>query len=91
MVAPEVFPGYRYLVVFLYMPFEVTEKLKGDRKEVADSLESNKEHQKNSENCYLELASKFGWKQVNCSFNDDPRTREEISKEVWDVVKESLR
>lgn len=78
------------LVVFLYMPFEVAEKLKGDRKEAADSLESNKEHQKNAENCYLELANMFNWQKINCSIKNNPKTREEIQKDVWDVVKDIL-
>jgi dTMP kinase len=79
------------LVVFLYMPYEASEKLKANRIEVAvDAHETNPDHLKNAENCYLELAERFSWKKVNCAVDDLPRMREDIHEDVWGVVKEVL-
>ncbi len=75
------------LIIFLYMPFEAAEKLKGDRGEVLDSHESNENHLRNAEKSYLELSEFYDWRKVLCSEDGrNARTIEDIHNEVFRVV-----
>lgn len=77
-------------VIFLYMPHELGMKLKTGRPGKADGHESNKEHLKNAEESYLQLADLFGWKRVDCSILEEIKTKERIHQEVYDFVRTFL-
>ena len=78
-------------IIFLYMPFQVTQKLKEGRKESRDAHELNEDHLRKAENAYLELANKYHWEKIVCSIDGKtPRTKEDINEEVFDLINKLL-
>lgn len=78
-------------VIFLYMPFQVTQKLKEGRKDSLDAHELSEDHLRKAENTYLELAELYDWKKIDCSRDEkNPRAIEEIHEEVFRYVEELL-
>ena len=76
------------IAIFLHMPYEFTKELKQHRKEKSDQLESDEDYLKKAENAYIELASVYKWKTIECVENDQIKTIEEIGKEVLQAVLE---
>lgn len=73
-------------VFLLYMPYKVGMKLKKSMPGKADTHESNPEHLKNAEECYLNLAGMFGWIGIDCAPDgtiNSLRTKEDIAEEVY--------
>lgn len=78
-------------VLYLNMPIEVSQKLMAKR---YNGDENKKDiHEKNIsflEKCHSSAkycAKKLGWEVVDCAFNGEPRSIEEISNEVYSKVK----
>ena len=78
-------------VLYLNMPIEVSQKLMAKR---YNGDENKKDiHEKNIsflEKCHSSAkycADKLGWEVVDCAFNGEPRSIEEISNEVYSKVK----
>jgi dTMP kinase len=81
------------VIIFLHMPYNIGMKLKEGRPGKADAHESDSEHLKNAEKCYLELAKKFNWEKVDCTMPEKMnklRTKEDISDEIYGIVKRRL-
>ena len=78
-------------VIFLYMPEEVSEELKKSREEIPDEHEKSKEHLTNAENAYLELSQLYGFKKIDCSCDGKARSKESISEDVYNVVKDIIK
>ncbi len=76
--------------VLLYMPYEYSCVLKKNRSEM-DEHESSEVHLKNAENAYLELASLYGFKIINCVKNDLIRSIDDINDELYGYVKKKLK
>ena len=76
------------IALFLHMPSEFAKQLKQSRDEVPDQLESDEDYLKKAENAYIELASVYKWKTIECVENDRIKTIEEIGKEVLQAVLE---
>jgi dTMP kinase len=82
-------------VVFLYMPYEVSQELMKNRErksefhpgaEKLDGHEGCSEHLKNAEEAYLHLAKLYGWIMINCAPDGTMtslRSPEEIHEELW--------
>lgn len=79
------------LVVFLHMPVEVSNILKRDREEKADQHEKDIEHLKKSEENYLYLTERYGFKKVKCFEGNLPRKKEDIAKDVYSIVSKYLK
>ncbi len=83
-------------VFFLNMPIEYTEELmknrknKYDGKEVKDIHERNEKHLQNSYEAACELAKEYNWNEISCIKDKKIRTREEISEEIFNGLKEIL-
>lgn len=77
------------LTIFLYMPYEYSLELKKNRTEL-DQHELSKEHLINAEKAYLELASKYNFKIINCVKNNKIRSIEEINSEIFEIVSNYL-
>lgn len=83
-------------VFFLNMPPEYALKLIEHRKnkfsgeEKKDIHERNKSHLQDSYNAACKVAKDYGWCEIKCVSNGEVRTREEISEEIFEVVKEIL-
>ena len=72
------------LVIFLDMPPAISEKLIKERKR-EDIHEKDFDYLHRCYDSYKELANKFNWVVINCSDGKEPRTIEEIHK---DIIKE---
>ena len=77
------------IAIFLHMPYEFSKKLKENRTEVPDEHEINEKYLKMAENAYVELSSVYKWETVECA-TDTLKTVDEISDEVYKIVKEKL-
>ncbi|MBR1376636.1 MAG: thymidylate kinase [Bacilli bacterium] len=75
--------------IFLHMPYKFSMEIGKRRKEGLDQHESSERHLKNAEKSYLEIADKYGFKTIECA-NEEIRTREDISVDVIDYVKQAL-
>lgn len=78
-------------VIFLYMPYKEACELKINREEKPDEVEKDELYLKRGENAYLELASIYGFEQINCVQNNKIKSIEEISKEVLKKVEDYLK
>lgn len=82
------------LVVFLYMPYQVAKELREGRGGEKDGHEGSMNHLIDAEECYLELANRFGWKRIDCA-PDGTRASlksiEQIGDEVYGIVKRALQ
>ena len=76
------------IALFLHMPSEFAKQLKQSRDEVPDQLESDEDYLKKAENAYIELASVYKWKTIECVENEQIKTIEENGKEVLQAVLE---
>lgn len=74
------------IILFLYVPLEVSSKLKRHRREAADQNEQDEEYLKIAENTYLELAKLYNFNIIECTINNEIKTKEEISKKVLKKV-----
>lgn len=73
-------------VLFLYVPYNVSNELKKERNEAADQLEENKEHLIHAENTYFELAEIYDFDIINCAPNNKMRTIKSINDELYAKV-----
>lgn len=83
--------------LFLHMPTEYASILRAGRAEKLDENERDVNHLLHAEKAYLEVAKMFDFETIECvkaqSNNvcfEDIKTPEEISHEVYDVVKRKL-
>jgi dTMP kinase len=72
--------------IFLHMSYEGASLLKKDRAEMADQNENNKEHLKQAELAYLEIAKKYHFKTIECMKDKQIKTKEEISQIIQKYV-----
>ena len=75
--------------IFLHVPYKYAFELKKNRISL-DEHEKSAEHLKNSEAAYIELASFYNWKSINCIKNNEIRTIEDINDEIMENIKEYL-
>lgn len=85
------------ICIFLHMPYEAAVILKSNRSEAPDQNEANSEHLKHAEKAYKEIANRYNFKTIECSTNmseiivrEDIKTKEDISFEVYNYVKQEL-
>ena len=83
-------------VFFLNMPVEYSLKLTQNRQNKfnknakKDIHESDVNHLKDSYNAACELAKIYNWSEIKCVEDGIIRTREDIGKEIFNIVKEIL-
>ena len=83
------------LVLFLHMPLKAATELRKGR-EFSDGNEADLEYQKHSEDTYLYLCDKCGWKYVNCINGEyhgveDIKPIETINEELIGIIDEELK
>ena len=84
------------LTIYLYVPIEYTIKLRegrnnkftGDEKQ--DIHEADTSHLKNAGISGMMAAKMLGWEVINCVKDDNMRSIEDISEEVFEKVKNNL-
>lgn len=79
------------LTIFLYLPLELTSKLKREREELPDGHEQDETYLARAEETYLSLAQKFDFKQINCSQSGNILSKEDIAEKVLALVKTKLK
>ena len=83
-------------VIFLNVPVDYSIKLMENRKnkfigeEEKDIHESDKNYLRKTYNNSLYIADKYNWKRVECVENEQLRTIEDISNEIYEIVKNIL-
>lgn len=83
-------------VIFLNVPVDYSIKLMENRKnkftgeEEKDIHESDKNYLRKTYKNSLYIADKYNWKRVECVENNKLRTIEDISDEIYEIVKKSL-
>ena len=75
--------------IFLHMPLKFSIELGKNRAEVLDQHEADPKHLENAEKGYLEIASRYNFKIIECA-SDTVRSREDISIDVISYVKDNL-
>lgn len=73
--------------IFLHMPYEYSCELKKNRK-FLDQNEKAPEYLKMAEDAYIELSELYNWERVECVKDNKIRTIDDISDEVFEIVKE---
>ena len=76
--------------IFLHMPFLESLKLKEGREEKLDQNEEDKEHLLNAEIAYKELAEKYNFKIIECTYEGRIKSIDEIQNELYYYVKSLL-
>ena len=75
--------------IFLHVPYTYAAELKKNRENL-DEHEMNADHLKNSEAAYMELATLYNWKNINCIKDNKIREIEDINEEILDNLKEYM-
>lgn len=75
--------------LFLHMPYKYSKNLQKNRIEL-DEHEKSIENITNAENAYLEMTEIFDFNKIECVINDNLRTIEDISDEIFSLVKKEL-
>ena len=82
------------LVIYLDVPTDFTEKLlrhrEADTNTTADIHEKNAAYLAACARCSHAAADFFGWHRIACFDGERPRTPEEISDEIYAIVKEVI-
>lgn len=78
------------LVIFLYVPFQVTIDLQEKRDFLPDQIEKDKKYLKRAEQTYLELKALYHFKMVECVVDHQMRKIEDIHNEVLEIVMANL-
>ncbi|MFA5603644.1 MAG: thymidylate kinase [Bacilli bacterium] len=79
------------ICIFLHLPYEYALILKSNRKEKPDGHEKSEDHLKNAENAYIEIANKYNFYTIKCYDNDNVRTIEDISNDLYNYVIDKLK
>lgn len=79
------------LVIFLFMPYQYTIELRNKRNEVADEVEKNVDYLRNAEKTYSLMAEKYNYSIVHCVKYDKIRSIEDISDDVYKIVRDKLK
>ena len=79
------------LVIFLFMPYQYTVELRNKRAEVPDEVEKDIDYLRNAEQAYSLMAEKYKYNIVYCVKDDKIRTIDDISDDVYKLVKSKLK
>jgi len=71
--------------IFLHFPYDFAKELKKNRDSL-DLVEQSEQHLKNAERAYIELSELYNWKKVECVKDNELRSIEDISNEIFDLV-----
>lgn len=75
--------------LFLHMPYTYSKQLQNNRKEL-DEHELSEENLINAENAYLEMTELFDFIKIECVKDEQIRSIEEISEEIYNKIENLL-
>ena len=83
------------LVIFLDMPTEVSQRMMTARykgnEEMKDIHERDVAYLESCRKAAAYIAEKYGWLVISCAENGEPRTREDISDEIFAAVLREIK
>ncbi len=83
------------MVIFLSLSTEISSSLMDERYSrdggSKDIHEKNVRHQTTASNIAKQLSKQLGWHEIDCESNGKMRSREDIAKEIIDIVQERLK
>jgi dTMP kinase len=78
------------LVLYLDMPVNVTEKMMAKRRKITgehgDIHENDREYLNRCRSGALKIAENEGWHVITCAEGDEPRSAEDIHREILNIV-----
>lgn len=78
------------LVIYLDMPTEITARMRAQREQAtgthADIHEQDEAYLRRCRENAREVVHQCGWTVVNCAAGDEPRTVEDIHREIWGIT-----
>ena len=74
------------ITIFLHVPLENSLELRKNRNNL-DEHEKSSDHLKNAEEAYIELSELYNWKRIECVKNNKLRTINDISEEIYEIIK----
>lgn len=77
--------------IFLHVSYEASQALKKDRPESLDENERNKDHLLHAEQAYLEVADRYEFEKIECSYENQVLSIEEIHEMIYDFMKTKLK
>ncbi len=77
--------------IFLHMPTEKTVELLSKRSEKMDGNERDKKYLEKCEQTYFLIAKKYNFKTIECVLNDNIKSIEQISDELYEFILRSLK
>lgn len=77
-------------VLLLYLPYGCGKKLRENRPETLDQVESVEEHLRNAEKTYLELAELYHFDIISCSEDEEILPIETIHEKVYEYTKKII-
>lgn len=79
------------IALFLHMPYDKAILLKQGRQEKGDQHENDVNHLIHAEQAYIELATNYQWKTIECDDDSQIKSIEEINHEVYSYVLAKLK
>lgn len=73
------------LTIFLHVPYTLSKELQKNRL-FLDGHEKSESYLINTEKTYMELASLYNWKTVDCAIDNNLRTIEEINQDILKMI-----
>lgn len=74
------------ITFFLYVPYKISNKLKKDREEKIDQNERDGKYLKKAETSYLDLVKLYNFITIECTYNDEIKSKEDISNEILEKL-----
>ena len=83
------------MVIFLYAPFELSRRLKDNRKNndgiKNDIYESDLKFMKLVSDTSIYIAKKYNWSFIDCTKDNEMRSIEDIHEEIYKLVKKKIK
>lgn len=76
--------------IFLHMPYKYAKILMKNRP-FLDEYEKSEEHLKNAEDAYIELSELYNWDKIECVKDNQIKSKEEISEEIYKIIYEDIK
>lgn len=73
------------LTIFLHVPYKLSKELQKSR-DFLDQHEKSEEYLISTEKTYMELASLYNWKVVDCAVDNKLRSIEDINQEILKII-----
>ena len=77
--------------LFLHVSYEASQALKLNRQEALDENEKDKNHLLHAEQAYLEVADRYEFEKIECSYKDKIFSIDEIHEMIYNFMKSQMK